>query len=119
MDPLSKQGANAPAQAMQMMMATLDPKEIEKKIAELKTVQAWLNAQVGMVEMTIKTLEYQHALLTSSATGKTASAVAPEAAITNPAAWAWSLMQQPFAAPASTPNAAKKASKSTPKRAKK
>lgn len=93
--PLAGQGAAAPDQAAKLLMASLDPKEIEKKIAELKTVHAWLTAQAGVVEMTIKTLEYQHAMLISGAMGKAGADATNPAA--NPAAWAWSMMQQPFA----------------------
>jgi len=52
-----------------MMTPTLDPKEIEKKIVELRTVQSWLKMNVGFVDMTIKTLELQKAALDSLATG--------------------------------------------------
>lgn len=43
--------------------ATIDPVEIEKKITELRVVEAWLKTNVGMVDMTIKTLEMQKAAL--------------------------------------------------------
>ena len=39
--------------------ATFDPAEVEKKINEFKAVETWLNMQVGMLQMTIKTLEMQ------------------------------------------------------------
>jgi hypothetical protein len=42
---------------------TIDPDEIEKKIAELRVVEHWLKTNVGMLEMTIKTLEMQKAAL--------------------------------------------------------
>ena len=42
---------------------TIDPDEIEKKIAELRVVENWLKTNVGMLEMTIKTLEMQKAAL--------------------------------------------------------
>ena len=42
---------------------TFDPEEVEKKILEFKTVETWLNMQVGMLQMTIKTLEMQKASL--------------------------------------------------------
>ena len=44
---------------------TIDPKELEKKINELKVVQSWLKTNTGMVDMTIKTLEMQKAALES------------------------------------------------------
>lgn len=46
-----------------MVQPTLDPEEIEKKIAELKAVESWLKMNVGMVEMTINTMEMQKATL--------------------------------------------------------
>lgn len=46
-----------------VVQPTLDPKEIERKIADLKAVQSWLKANVGMVEMTIKTMEMQKSAL--------------------------------------------------------
>ncbi len=51
----------------QIMMAGLNPEELDKKIGELTTVKHWLNTNVSMLELTIKTLEYQRALLTPSA----------------------------------------------------
>ena len=52
-------------------MPTVDVKEIEKKIAELRTVEAWLTMNVGFVQMTIQTLEMQKsALETLGAAGK-------------------------------------------------
>ena len=46
-----------------MIAPTIDPQEIEKKIAELKAVETWLTMNVGFVQMTIKTLEMQKAAL--------------------------------------------------------
>ena len=107
-------GANPASNAAAMMMATMDPKEIERKTRELETVLMWLKAQVGVVEMSIKTLEYQKTFLTqmaaTSASGSAEKADAPTvdapnlselaktAAAMNPALWAWNLMQQPTAA---------------------
>jgi hypothetical protein len=42
---------------------TFDPEEVGRKINEFKTVETWLNMQVGMLQMTIKTLEMQKASL--------------------------------------------------------
>jgi len=52
-----------------MVAPTIDVGEIEKKIAELKAVETWLTMNVGMVQMTIKTLELQKAALESLAVG--------------------------------------------------
>lgn len=59
-----------------MAMPTVNVEEIEKKIAELKTVETWLTMNVGFVQMTVKTLEMQKAALDSisaSAKSQTAS----------------------------------------------
>lgn len=57
-----------------MLTPTVDVKEIEKKIIELKSVENWLTMNVGFVQMTIKTLEMQKAALdaltTSAPKGK-------------------------------------------------
>jgi hypothetical protein len=42
---------------------TFDPEDVAKKISEFKTVETWLNMQVGVLQMTIKTLEMQKASL--------------------------------------------------------
>jgi hypothetical protein len=42
-----------------MITPTVNIEELEKKIAELKAVETWLNMNVGFVQMTIKTLEMQ------------------------------------------------------------
>jgi hypothetical protein len=44
-------------------MPTVDLKEIETKIAELKAVETWLTMNVGFVQMTIQTLELQKSAL--------------------------------------------------------
>jgi len=48
-----------------MGMPTVNVEEIERKIAELKTVETWLTMNVGFVQVTIKTLEMQKAALES------------------------------------------------------
>jgi len=48
-----------------MGMPTVDTREIDKKIGELRAVEAWLTVQVGLVQMTVKTLEMQKAALES------------------------------------------------------
>jgi hypothetical protein len=111
-------GANPASNAAAMMMATMDPKEIERKTRELETVLMWLKSQVGVVEMSIKTLEYQKTFLAQMAAmpagGSAEKVDAPDmaelaktAAAMNPALWAWNLMQQPTA-PANAHAAEKK-----------
>lgn len=48
-----------------MLTPTVSVEEIDKKIAELKTVETWLTMNVGFVQMTVKTLEMQKAALES------------------------------------------------------
>ena len=45
------------------MFAALDPVEIERKIGELRVIENWLNMSLNMTQMSIKTLELQHASL--------------------------------------------------------
>ncbi len=52
-----------------MLTPTVDVKEIEKKIVELKSVETWLTMNIGFVQMTIKTLEMQKAALESLSAG--------------------------------------------------
>ena len=44
-----------------MTMPTLDPAEIEKRIAELKAVEGWLSMNLNMLRMAIQGLEMQKA----------------------------------------------------------
>ena len=45
------------------MFAALDPAEIERKIGELRVIENWLAMSLNMTQMSIKTLELQHASL--------------------------------------------------------
>ena len=40
-----------------------NPEDVEKKINEFKIVETWLNMQISMLQMTIKTMEMQKASL--------------------------------------------------------
>jgi hypothetical protein len=46
-----------------MAMPTLDPDEIEKRIVELRSVEAWLGMNLNMVKFSIQGLEVQKAAL--------------------------------------------------------
>ena len=46
-----------------MAMPTFDPKEVEKRIAELKSVEAWLTMNLNMLKFSIQGLELQRAAL--------------------------------------------------------
>jgi len=45
------------------MFATLDPAEIDKKLAELRVIENWLTMSVNFIQMSAKTLELQKASL--------------------------------------------------------
>jgi hypothetical protein len=57
--------------------ATFDPAEVEGKITEFKAIETWLNMQIGMLQMTIKTLEMQKASLEALRAQTKSSSVAP------------------------------------------
>jgi hypothetical protein len=46
-----------------MAMPTLDPKEIDKRIADLRSIEGWLNMNLNMVKFSIQGLELQRATL--------------------------------------------------------
>ena len=48
-------------------MPTANVEDIEKKIAELKGVENWLQMNIGFLQMTVKTLEMQKSALSSFA----------------------------------------------------
>jgi hypothetical protein len=79
-----------------LMFPVLDVKEVEKKIAELETVEHWLKANLGMLQLTIKSLEYQRAMLKGGEKAQAAMGEASEggAEMPNPALWAWNIMAQ-------------------------
>jgi hypothetical protein len=55
--------AAAPFPNPAAMFATLDPAEIDKKIAELKVIENWLAMSLNFMQMSVKTLELQKASL--------------------------------------------------------
>ena len=82
------------------MFPALDPKEVEKKIAELEIVEHWLKANVSMLQLSKQSLQYQLAMLKGgekfqeeiAAQGKGAKKAAAEPQ--NPAMWAWNMMAE-------------------------
>jgi len=46
-----------------MAMPTFDPQEVEKRIADLRSIEAWLNMNLNMVRFSIQGLEVQKAAL--------------------------------------------------------
>ena len=107
-----------------LMFPVLDPKELEKKIGELETVEHWLKANLNMLQLTIKSLQYQRAMLkggekfqqemaAGNEAGKMAAAgEGAEPSSDNPAMWAWNIMAR------AGENAAKPAPKATKKKKK-
>lgn len=84
---------------------SLSVEDVEKKITELKSVYAWLQTNLGVLDVTIKSLEYQKALLTPG------SAMAekekpPENPFLDPKNWPWNFVSpdvNPVAEPDSKP----------------
>ena len=80
-----------------LMFPILDPKEIDKKIAELAVVEHWLKTNINMLQLSIKTLEYQKAMLKGGEGMKAAlekGAEGGEGEMPNPALWEWNMMAQ-------------------------
>src|SRR5688572_33378802 len=73
-----------------MAMPTLDPAEVEKRIADLKSVETWLAMNLNMVKMAIQGLEVQKMALTAM---KANAGAATDAANSNPMLWPWAIMQ--------------------------
>src|SRR5690348_11052947 len=103
-----------------LMFPVLDAKELERKIAELATVEHWLKANLTMLQLSIKSLEYQRAMIEGGE--KAAAAFKGEGGAPppppNPAMWAWNMMAQAgkaaaqaAQAPAPKPAGAKKRTK--------
>ncbi len=106
-----------------MAMPTLDPQEVEKRISDLRSVEAWLSMNLNMVRFSIQGLELQKAALNAmrpagDAGAQAAGADAPGASFGELAAgaangatsamlWPWAMMQQAMAGsgapPAETP----------------
>ena len=97
-----------------LMFPVLDPKELERKIAELEVVEHWLKANVTMVALTIKSLQFQRDMLK---TGEKAMQDAEASDVPNPAMWAWNMMAEAAKAmPKQSVEAEKKEQKRTRKR---
>ena len=74
-----------------LMFPVLDPKELDKKIAELEVVEHWLKANVNMVALTVKSLQFQRDMLKG---GEKAMKEAEASDVPNPAMWAWNMMAE-------------------------
>ncbi|HUJ85821.1 MAG TPA: PhaM family polyhydroxyalkanoate granule multifunctional regulatory protein [Burkholderiales bacterium] len=86
-----------------MAMPTLDPQEVEKRIAELRSVEGWLTLNLNMVRFSIQGLELQKSALNAMQGGAQGAAQAPAGADaqgpSNPMLWPWAMMQQAMTEP--------------------
>lgn len=96
-------GAGVPLPGM--VAPTLDIDELDKRIADLRTVENWLKMNLNMLQATVQGLEVQRSTLaalkamgTQAPTSGGTAASAPD----NPfvaAMWPWNMIQQPPADP--------------------
>jgi len=87
-----------------MAMPTLDPREIEKRIADLRSIEGWLSMNLNMVRMAISGLEVQKAALEAMQAagrppgGSGREGVKPDTASGDAAAqamlWPWTMLQR-------------------------
>lgn len=115
-DP-SLSGGTAAGPIPSMMMPTLDIKELDKRIADLRSVEQWLQLNQGLLRTTIQGLEMQRNTLAAwkafgaSAGASTPSGAGGAAAGTpsqippfQPAIW-WTSLQEQFAKMAASASA--------------
>ncbi len=104
-----------------MAMPTLDPAEVEKRIADLRSVETWLGMNLNMVKMAIQGLEVQKMALNamkanagaatdaanafasmsrgnvpagpSGAAGQSSGPASKANPLSNPMLWPWAMMQ--------------------------
>jgi hypothetical protein len=74
-----------------LMFPVLDSRELDKKIAELEVVEHWLKANVNMVALTIKSLQFQRDLVKGGEKAMQ-DTESDSGEIPNPAMWAWNMM---------------------------
>jgi hypothetical protein len=94
-----------------MAMPTLDPQEVDKRLADLRSVEAWLSMNLNMVRLSIQGLEVQKSALlamraatgagTNTTEGQVSGASGSSGSIdANLLFWPWSVVQQAMAAKA-------------------
>jgi len=93
-----------------MAMPTLDPDEVEKRIADLRSVEGWLGMNLNMVKLSIQGLEMQKLALqamrvSADAAGDQSS---PAQGAMNQMLWPWAAMQQAMGGNAPVPPQEKK-----------
>ena len=93
----------APGAAQMQSMMFPDLKEVEKKITDLQAVENWLRASLGMLQMSIKALEYQRAMLKGGEAAKASYSAPPPAqeSAQHPSMWTWDLLTRTPGQPAS------------------
>ena len=83
-----------------LMFPVMDAKELERMIHELEVVEHWLKANLNMLQLSIKSLEYQRQVVQGGERIRAAMdegahpAAKPGEEIPNPALWAWNMMAQ-------------------------
>jgi hypothetical protein len=83
-----------------MMIPTLDVGEIEKRIADLRAVENWLNMNLGMLRAAIQGMEMQKATLNAMQQGGQGAGSAPGM---HPAVEAWLKALQGAGGPPGSP----------------
>jgi hypothetical protein len=73
-----------------LLFPNLSVEEVDRKISELKSVESWLTANLTMLQLSIKTMEYQRSLLTGGDDPK--SGEKPANPFANPSLWPWNMM---------------------------
>lgn len=83
-----------------MMLPTMNVQEIEKRIADLRSVENWLTLNLNILRMTIQGMEMQKATLAAMAAMQPGAGKSGESNPIQGAAEAWWNMFQQAAAPA-------------------
>ena len=86
-----------------LMFPVLDAKELEKKISELEVVEHWLRANVNMVQLSIKSLQFQRDMVIGGE--KVMKDAEAGGEMPNPAMWAWNMMAEAAKAMPQAPKA--------------
>jgi hypothetical protein len=80
-----------------MAVPTMDPKEVEKRIAELRSVESWLQVNLNMVRFAVQGLEMQRSALLAMGAGAPAAAPQGPGSAAGGMMWPWAVMQQAMA----------------------
>ena len=74
-----------------LLFPNLSVEEVERKISELKSIESWLTANLSLLQLSIKTLEYQRSLLLGGDDPKN-TGEKPANPFANAALWPWNMM---------------------------